>query len=149
MQSQAAMVYLLICPEFLAALKARDDCWREHTILYIFGQAWMGWDRPHLTHHERTRVIEWAEALLCFSLGGEQIYLPFLNETAKGTKPGLKGILAGDMGTFTTSQNILAFLSNGAVHRQFREIFPDEYTHAVERSMMNNDLETFHSARLR
>lgn len=144
MQSQAACIYLLICPEYLEALKKRADCWREHTILYIFGQAWMAWDRPHLSHEERIRVIESVEALLCFNLGGEQLYLPFLNETDKGTKPGLKGILAGDMGALT-SQNLLAFLSNGAVKRQFREQYPDEYVHAVERSMMNNDLETFHS----
>ena len=145
MQSQAACIYLLICPEFLAALSARDDCWREHTILYIFGQAWMAWDRPHLSHEERVRAIESYEALLCFNLAGEQIYLPFLNETTKGANPGLKGILSGEMGSFASSQNLLAFLSNGAVHRQFREQYPDEYVHAVERSFHNNDVETFHS----
>ena len=145
MQSQAACIYLLICPEYLAALKAREDCWREHTILYIYGQAWMAWDRPHLSMHERVRVIESWEALLSFNLGGEQLYLPFLNETAQGASPGLKGILAKDMGSFCSSQNLLAFLSNAAVHRQFREQYPDEYVHTVERSWMNNDVETFHS----
>ena len=144
MQSQAACTYLLICPEFLDELKRRPDCWREHTILYVFGQAWMAWDRPGLSHEERCRVIEGIEALLGFNLAGEQLYLPFLNETNKGTKPGLKGILAGDMG-FLSSQNVLAFLTNGAVKRQFREQYPDEYVHAVERAMMNNDVETFHS----
>ena len=145
MQSQAACIYLLICPEWLAALYDRKDCWREHTILYIYGQAWMAWDRPHLSKEERIRAIESYEALLCFNLGGEQLYLPFLNETTKGTNPGLKGVLANDMGSFLSSQNLLAFLSNGAVHRQFREQYPDEYAHAVERAFMNNDLETFHS----
>ena len=120
MQSQAACTYLLICPEFLEALKRRPDCWREHTILYVFGQAWMAWDRPRLSHEERCRVIEGVEALLCFNLAGEQLYLPFLNETNKGTKPGLMGILAGSMGVLS-AQNILALLSNGAVKRQFRE----------------------------
>ena len=145
MQSQAACIYLLICPEYLAGLAAREDCWREHTILYIHGRAWLAWDQPHLSHEERVRCIEWYEALLCFNLAGEQLYLPFLNGTSRGINPGLKGILASDTGSFLSSQNLLAFLSNGAEHRQFREQYPEEYVHAVERAVMNNDIETFHS----
>ena len=118
MQSQAACTYLLICPEFLDALKARKDCWREHTVLYIFGQAWMAYDRPRLTKEERIRSIELYEALLCFNMGGEQLYLPFQNETMQGANPGLKGILAAVSGSFLSSQNLLAFLSNSALSKR-------------------------------
>ena len=51
----------------------------EHTVLFILGQAFLAWDMPHLTDIERTYRIEVCEAILVYSLGGEQLYLPFSN----------------------------------------------------------------------
>ena len=62
--------------------------------------------------------------MLVYSLGGEQLYLPFYNESDKGAEPGLVGILSGKIGSFT-SQNLLALLQNGAARRQFRQQYPD------------------------
>jgi hypothetical protein len=144
MLSQAALAWVMLCPEFLDALDAEPDCWREHTVLTILGLAFLAWDMPHLTDVERSHRIELCEALLIYSMAGEQMYLPFLNESNQGAEPGLVGILASKIGPFT-SQNLIAFLQNGAARRQFRQQFPDEYKSLVELSLNNNDLENFFS----
>ena len=146
--SQAAMTWVLICPQFLDALEQDPTCWLEHTVLYVCGQAYMGWDMPHLTDVERSYRIELCEAVLMYSVGGEQMYLPFLDESTKGkqkgAEPGLVGILAGRIGSFT-SQNLLAFLANGAARRQFRQQYPKAWASFVERSVNNNPCENFFS----
>lgn len=129
--SQASMMWVLICPQFIEALDADPACWLEHTILYVLGKAFMGWDMPNLTNAERAYRIELCEAVLAYSLGGEQLYLPFSDESDKGTEPGLVGILATKIGPFT-SQNILAFLQNGAARRQFRQQYPTQSAMLVE-----------------
>jgi hypothetical protein len=144
MLSQAALAWVMLCPEFLDALDAEPDCWREHTVLTILGLAFLAWDMPHLTDVERSHRIELCEALLIYSMAGEQMYLPFLNESNQGAEPGLVGILASKIGPFT-SPNLIAFLQNGAARRQFRQQFPDEYKSLVELSLNNNDLENFFS----
>jgi len=142
--SQASMMWVLICPQFIEALDADPACWLEHTILYVLGKAFMGWDMPNLTNAERAYRIELCEAVLAYSLGGEQLYLPFSDESDKGTEPGLVGILATKIGPFT-SQNILAFLQNGAARRQFRQQYPTQSAMLVELSLNNNDCENFFS----
>ena len=144
MLSQSALTWVMLCPEFLDALDAEPDCWREHTVLTILGLAFLAWDMAHLTDVERSHRIELCEALLIYTLAGEQMYLPFLNESNQGAEPGLVGILASKIGPFT-SQNLIAFLQNGAARRQFRQQFPDEYQSLVELSLNNNDLENFFS----
>jgi hypothetical protein len=142
--SQSMATFLLCCPRFLDALKASPDCQHEHTILSILGMGWAACDMSHLTDIERTRRLELVQALLAFNLGGEQIFLPFYDETNSGKAPGLKGILAGTMGPFTT-QRLLALLSNASVRRQFRETYPEAYATHCERWMSNNDVESFFS----
>ena len=146
--SQAAMTWVLICPQFLEALDQDPTCWLEHTVLYVCGRAYMGWDMPHLTDAERSYRIELCEAVLMYSVGGEQMYLPFMDESTKGkqkgAEPGLVGILAGKIGGFT-SQNLLAFLANGAARRQFREQYPKAWESFVEKSVNNNPCENFFS----
>ena len=122
--SQSALMWALVCPHFLEALDQDPSCWLEHSILYTLGMAYLAWDMPHLTDAERTYRIELCEAVLVYSLGGEQLYLPFYNESDKGAEPGLVGILSGKIGSFT-SQNLLALLQNGAARRQFRQQYPD------------------------
>jgi hypothetical protein len=142
--SQSMATFLLCCPRFLDALKASPDCQHEHTILSILGMGWAACDMSHLTDIERTRRLELVQALLAFNLGGEQIFLPFYDETNSGKAPGLKGILAGTMGPFTT-QRLLALLANASVRRQFRETYPEAYVTHCERWMSNNDVESFFS----
>jgi hypothetical protein len=73
MHSQAAHVYVLICPQLIDALKVRADCSAEYVFLRVLGMAWRGWDMAHLTELERIRVIELLEALLIYNIGGEQV----------------------------------------------------------------------------
>lgn len=122
--SQSALTFVLICPEYLEALEKDPACWLEHTVLYIVGLAYLAWDMPHLDDETRTMRIELCEALLVYSLGGEQLYLPFTDESTQGKEPGLVGILAGKIGIFT-SQNLLALLQNGAARRQFRQQYAE------------------------
>lgn len=142
--SQQAMTWALICPDFLAALEADPTCWLEHTVMYIFGMAYIAWDMPGLDDDTRSFRIQLCEAVLVYSLGGEQLYLPFLNETSRGSEPALLGILAAHFGPFTC-QTMLAFLANGAARRQFGHQFPDAYQQLVELALNDNDLENFFS----
>ena len=140
MHSQSAHVFLLICPQLLEELKKRPECMPEHTVLYSLGMAWLAWDMKHLTDLERTRRIELVEALLVYNLGGEQLFMPFKEESTKqGT---LRGVLSLHMGLWSM-QNMLALLQNAAARRQFREQFPLESF--VERVASNNDIETYWS----
>jgi len=140
MHSQSAHVFLLICPQLLEELDKRPECMPEHTVLYALGMAWLAWDMKHLTDLERTRRIELVEALLVYNLGGEQLFMPFKEESTKqGT---LRGVLSLHMGLWSM-QNMLALLQNAAARRQFREQFPLEIF--VERVASNNDIETYWS----
>jgi hypothetical protein len=145
MHSQAAHIYVLLCPLLLQELEKRPECNPEYVTLKVLGMAWMGWDMSHLTELERIRRIELVEALYIYNVGGEQLYLPFYDETSKkhkGSKGLLVGILSQHTGIFST-QNLCALLQNGAVHRQFRQQFPQEVYN--ERAAPNNELENFFS----
>ena len=45
--------------------------------------SWIGWDMNHLTEIERVRRIELLGSLVIYYIAGEQLYLPFYNETNK------------------------------------------------------------------
>jgi hypothetical protein len=146
MHSQAAHVYLLICPQLLDELKRRPDCSAEYVVLCVLGMGWTGWDVNRLTVIERVRRIELCEALLIYNIGGEQLFYPFYDETnqKKGcSKSPLVGILSSHIGGIFSMQNFLALLSNGAVKRQSRQQFPHETI--IERVAPNNEIETFFS----
>jgi len=145
MHSQAAHTYVLLCPPLLAALEKRPECNPEYVTLKVLGMAWLGWDMSHLTEIDRIRRIQLIEALFVYNVGGEQLFLPFYDETAKkhkGSKGPLVGILAQHVGIFST-QNLCALLQNGAVLRQYRQHNPLEML--VERTGPNNELENFFS----
>ena len=146
MHSQAAHVYLLICPELLEGLRTRDDCNAEYITLSVLGLAWTAWDMKGLTALERTRRIELLEALLIYNLGGDQLYLPFYSEGRNtkgcGDNYKLNGILSQHLGVFSM-QNFLALLQNNAVRRQSQQQFPLETF--IERAAPNNEIETFFS----
>jgi hypothetical protein len=127
--SQASLMWVLVCPAFIEALEAEPSCWREHTVLYILGMAYLSWDMPNRTDTDRCYHLELCEAVLVYVLGGEQLYLPFTNESEKGSEPGLVGILSATTGQFT-SQNLLAFLGNSAARRQVPQpCFTPDRTH--------------------
>lgn len=145
MHSQAAHTYVLLCPLLLAELEKRDDCNPEYVTLKVLGMAWLGWDMSHLTEFDRVRRIQLVEALFVYNVGGEQLFLPFYDETSKkhkGSKGPLVGILAQHVGIFST-QNLCALLQNGAVLRQYRQQNPLEIL--IERSAPTNELENFFS----
>jgi len=145
MHSQAAHVYVLLCPPLLAELRKRPDCNPEYVTLKVLGMAWMAWDMEHLTDLERIRRLELVEALWVYNVGGEQLFLPFYDETSKkhkGSKGALVGILSQHAGVFSM-QNVLAFLHNSAVHRQKRQQDPLEMF--VEICALNNEIENFFS----
>jgi len=145
MHSQAAHIYVLICPPLLKELAVRPDCNPEYVTLKVLGMAWMAWDMRHLTELDRIRRIQLVEALFVYNVGGEQLFLPFYDETNKkhkGSKGLLVGILSQHVGIFST-QNLCALLQNGTVLRQFRQQHPLEML--VERTGPNNELESFFS----
>ena len=145
MHSQAAHIYVLLCPPLLAELEKRPDCNPEYVTLKVLGMAWLGWDMGNLTDLERIRRIELVEALFLYNVGGEQLFYPFYDETAKkqkGSKGVLVGILSQHVGIFST-QNVCALLQNGAVHRQRRQQNPLEMF--IEKCAPNNELESFFS----
>ena len=145
MHSQAAHIYVLLCPPLLAEFEKRPECNPEYVTLKVLGMAWLGWDMGNLTDLERIRRVELVEALFLYNVGGEQLFLPFYDEAAKkqkGSKGVLVGILSQHVGIFST-QNVCALLQNGAVHRQRRQQNPLEMF--IEKCAPNNELESFFS----
>ena len=132
-QSQSALTFLILCPEFLEALDADPACWREHTILSTLGSSYLAWDMRDLSQVERTRRIEQLEALLIYNLVGDAMFLPFGG--SDGTEDDrLRGILSAKHGAMNAT-GLLALLANGNARRQFREQFPNEYKQLCERSL--------------
>ena len=145
MHSQAAHIYVLLCPPLLADLAKRPDCNPEYVTLKVLGMAWMAWDMSHLTELERVRRLQLVEALWVYNIGGEQLYYPFYDETTKkhkGSKGVLVGILSQHAGVFSM-QNVLALLHNSAVNGQRRQQNPLELF--LEVTALNNEIETFWS----
>ena len=129
----------------LTELEQRPECNPEYVTLKVLGMAWLGWDMGNLTDLERIRRIELMEALYLYNVGGEQLFLPFYDETAKkhkGSKGVLVGILSQHVGIFST-QNVCALLQNGAVHRQRRQ--QNGLEMFIEKAAPNNELESFFS----
>ena len=91
----------------------------------------------HLDATERTRRISLVERLLVYNLIGEAIYLPFGSE-----KDGVTGVRAGKFGIFS-AQNLLALIANGDARDQFEREYPEQFEQLCERSLNQNDVETY------
>ena len=61
MQSEGALAFLLLCPEYLDRL-LEHGYEEEFVMLEAIGMAWMAYDMPGLTQAERTRRIELVQA---------------------------------------------------------------------------------------
>ena len=142
----------MLCPEFLEALDAEPDCWREYAILQTFGSAFLAYDMRGLSGVERSRRIEHMEALLIYNLVGETIFLPFCGKDKDKDNEQdqqLCGVLSANLGGVLNATGLLALLANGNARRQFREQFPSEYKQLCERAFHQNDVEAgFSEARL-
>ena len=114
MQGESALSYLLICPEFLDRLLAKNYE-TEFVILEAVGMGWMACDMPGLTSAERTRRQELVQSLLVYNIVGEAMYMP------GGTVDGeVRGVRADHFGGLP-AQNLLALVANADARVAFRE----------------------------
>ena len=135
MQSQAALVYVILCREFQDRLYEKGHI-KEYAILLALSLAWLAYDMPKLgDQRTRTFYIEVVQQLLMYNIVGDRAYMP------GGEGRGVRSAKLGGMPAGTQ----LALISNADIRAWAREQWPEEYNEMVGSLWDQNDNENYFS----
>ena len=135
MQSQAALIYVVMCREFHDRLYEKGHM-REYAVLTALALAWLAYDMPGLgDQRTRTFYIEVVQQLLVYNIVGDRLYMP------GGGGSGVRSAKFGGMPAATQ----LALISNADIRAWARKNWPEEYEQMVGSLWNQNDNENYFS----